>query len=236
MEAWVCNIAHGPIWGIFARMPHRVEMWRTVRWIGISALLVAALYFLVVQPFERSLAKTGKTLTQSLDKVLGAITNANTRVVEGRAEIEQSSEITELSLQEMRMSATRSFEKEDYMMKYFPLGTKKVILRGHYRVKAGYKLKPGVSLRVENGQPVANFPPAEILSVELVDFEVLNEENGWLNKVTPVDRAAVLRELTDQMRMEAQKSGILETVDSTLRTRLRDLLGVDSVKIERRTP
>jgi len=217
-------------------MPHRVEMWRTLRWLGIAALLTAALYLLVLRPFERAAAGTRATLEHSLDKVLSAITNSNTRVVEGRAEIAETSEITELALLEMRMSATRSFEKEDFMLKYFPLGTKKVILRGYYRVKAGYKLKPGISLRMDKSEPVASFPRAEVLSVELVDFDVLNEENGWLNKVTPVDRAAVLRELREQMRQEAERSGILETAESTLKTRLRDLLGTDSVRIERQTP
>ncbi|MFD0893456.1 DUF4230 domain-containing protein [Luteolibacter ambystomatis] len=214
-------------------MPHRVEMWRTLRWLGIAAVLTVALYLFVLRPFERAAAGASATLEHSLDKVLAAVTNSNTRVVEGRAEIAETSEITELSLLEMRMSATRSFEKEDFMLKYFPLGTKKVILRGHYRVKAGYKLKPGVSLRIEKGEPVASFPRAEILSVELIDFDVLNEENGWLNKVTPVDRAAVLRELREQMRQEAERSGILETAESTLKTRLRDLLGTDSVRVER---
>ena len=83
---------------------------------------------------------------------------------------------------------------------------------------------------------MANFPKPEILSVELVDFDVLSEESGWLNKVQPADRAQILRELREQMRGEAQRSGMLETVESTLRTRLRDLMGVDSVSVEQKIP
>jgi hypothetical protein len=217
-------------------MPHRVEMWRTIRWIGLGVCFIAALYYLVVRPVERGISGTKSTVEQALDKVLGVVTNSSTRIVEGRAEIAETSEITELSLLEMRMNATRSFEREEYMMNYVPMGTKKVIIRGRYRVKVGYKLKPGISLRIEDGKPIANFPKAEILSVELLDFEVLNEESGWLNKVTPADRAAVLRELRDQMKAEAESSGVLETAESTLRTRLRDLLGADSVTIEQTPP
>jgi hypothetical protein len=136
----------------------------------------------------------------------------------------------------MRMNATRTFENEGYVLKYLPTGTKKLIIRGHYQVKAGYRLKPGISLRVENGQPVARFPKPEILSVELVDFDVLNEESGIFNRIQAEDRAQVLRELREQMRLEAVRSGMLETVDITLKTRLRDLLDVDAVEIERERP
>jgi hypothetical protein len=72
--------------------------------------------------------------------------------------------------------------------------------------------------------------------VELIDFDVLSEDDGWLNKVQPADRAQVLRELREQMRREAEQSGMLDTVESTLRTRLRDLLGVESVAVEEILP
>lgn len=217
-------------------MPHQVEMWRTLRWIGIALLLIGALYLLVLRPMEHFISGTANRLEKGLDRVLGAITNSDTRIVEGRAEIVETTEISELSLLEMKMSATRAFENEGYLLKYLPAGTKKLIVRGHYQVKAGYRLKPGISLRVEKGQPIAKFPKADILSVELTDFEILNEEDGWLNKVTAEDRAAVLRELREQMRQEAIKSGILDTASSSLRTRLRDLLGVESVRIEEDLP
>ena len=89
---------------------------------------------------------------------------------------------------------------------------------------------------MEKGRPVARFPKPEILSVELVDFDVLSEDSGWLNKVQPEDRAQILRELREQMRQEAGKSGLLDTVESTLRTRLRDLLGAESVTVEEFLP
>ena len=69
------------------------------------------------------------------------------------------------------MSATRSFENETYVLKYLPAGTKQLIVRGDYRITAGYRLEPGVSLSVEDGIPVARFPDAEILGVELIDFQ-----------------------------------------------------------------
>lgn len=213
-------------------MEHRAEMWRTLRRAVSAVAIIGGLYFLAVRPIERTLSGTKASVENGLKEVLGAITNRDTRIVEGRAEIVETAEIAELSLLEMRMSATRTIEKSEEFSGIIPLGTKRLIVRGHYTVKGGYRLKNGISLRMENGKPVANFPKPEVLSVELIDFDVLNEDSGWLNKIQPADRAQILRELRNQMREEAERSGLLDTVESTLRTRLRDLLGAPSVTVE----
>lgn len=209
-------------------MAANAELWKTVRWIALFATL-GLLAWLGVRAMERSVGGT----VNGLEKVLGAITHSSTRIVEGRAEVSESNEISELALVEMKMSATRSFENEAFVLRYLPAGTKQLIVRGEYRVTAGYKLEPGVSLKMENGVPVAKFPAPRILSVELIDYEALSEKDGWANAVKPDDRSLLLRELRMQMRLEAQRSGVLEIVESTLRTRLKDLLGVGEVKIER---
>lgn len=217
-------------------MQTQVEMWKTLRRAMTLAAIIAGTYFLAVRPIERALSGTKTTIERSLQQVLGAITNTDTRIVEGRAEIIATAEIAELSLLEMRMSATRTIEKSEEFSGIIPLGTKRLIVRGHYTVKGGYRLKDGVSLRMENGKPVARFPKPEILSVELLDYDVLSEDSGWLNRIQPADRAQILRELRDQMRQEAEKSGLLDTVERSLRTRLRDLLGAESASVEQALP
>ena len=216
-------------------MPHRVEMWRTLRRVLTAGAVIGGLYFLVVAPVERAMSGTKRSMEQGLEKVLAAVTNSDTRIVEGRAEVVEQSEVSELALLEMRMNATRTIEKaETFSM--LPLGTKRLIVRGHYQVKAGYRLKPGISLRMNGRELIARFPKPVILSVELVDYDVLSEDEGWLNKIQPADRAQILRELRAQMRVEAEKSGMLETVEGSLRTRLRDLMGVENVKVEQTLP
>jgi hypothetical protein len=204
------------------------ELWKTLRWVSLMIALMVLAWF-GMRTFERGVGGT----VGSLEKVLGAITHTDTRIVEGRAEIAEKAEISELALIEMKMSATRSFESETFVLKYLPAGTKRLIVRGQYRVTAGYKLKPGVSLQMQSGVPVARFPEPEILSVELIDYQPLSEKDGWANEVTPEDRAQLLRELRQQMRIEAEKSGVLDIVESTLRTRLKDLLGAGDVRVAR---
>ena len=88
-------------------------------------------------------------------------------------------------------------------------------------------------MRYIDSTVVATFPKPEILSVELIDYQPLSEESGWFNSITPEDRAQLLRDLRDQMRIKAEQSGVLDMVESTLRTRLKDLLGTDNVRVER---
>ena len=216
-------------------MEDRVQMWRTIRRLITAVAVIGGLYALVILPLERALQGTKATVERSLEQVLGAVTQRDTRVVEGRAEVTGSNEISELSLLEMKMNATRTIEKSE-SFSVLPLGTKKLVVRGSFRVKGGYRLDNGVSLRSERGRVIARFPKPEVLSVELLDFDVLTEESGWLNKVQAGDRAQILRELHDQMRRDAEASGLLDVADATLRTRLRDLLGTDKVDVERELP
>jgi hypothetical protein len=216
-------------------MQDRVEMWKTLRQLVTVTAIIGGAYFLVVRPIEHALTGTKISMEHGLKEVLAAITNRDTRVVEGKAEIVGSSEISEISLLEMRMNATRTIEKSA-SFSGVPLGTKKLIVRGHFRVKGGYRLENGISLKMENGQVVARFPKPEILSVELLDYEVLSEDSGWMNRIQPADRAQILRELREQMRAEAENSGMLDSISATLHTRLRDLIGAKNVRIESTLP
>lgn len=215
---------------------HRVEMWKTLRWIGVTVALLAGGWLLVVRPLQQSMAAAKAGLDRGLDRVLSAVTNSDTRIVDGRAEIAGTAQIAELGLLEMKMSAVRTFEQEEKWFDLVSKGRKKLTLLGRFRVKAGYKLKPGISLRLENGTPVARFPKAEVLSVELIDFVTLDEADGWFNEITPQDRATVLSELRLRMFEEAHRSGMLDAVDATLRTRLADLLGTRELRVEQNQP
>src|SRR5690554_3364432 len=109
-------------------MAHHPELWKTIRWLAmlVSVLLLA---WFGIRAFERTLFGTTSGLERGLDKILEALTHADTRIVEGRAEISDKADITELSLMEMKMSATRTFENERYVLKYLPAGTKRLIVR-----------------------------------------------------------------------------------------------------------
>ncbi len=207
------------------------EAWRTARRIITLTAIVAGVYLWIVNPIGRAVSNAQSGAERSLKEILDSITQTDTHVVEGRAEVRSSVQVAELALLDLRMSASRSIEKTE-AFSGLPLGTKKLVVRGHYRVKAGYKLTPGISLTMAEQQAIARFPKASVLSIELIDYDVLSEDSGWLNRVQPADRAQILRELREQMRDEVNQSGILQTVDANLQTRLSDLFGGKPIKIE----
>lgn len=109
-------------------------MWHTLRHLITAVALILGLYFLVVQPVEQFVSRTGSAMKGSLERALGAVTGRKTRVCEGRAELTGSAEINELSLLELHMSATRTIEKSE-KFSGLPLGTKKLVVRGHFHHK-----------------------------------------------------------------------------------------------------
>ena len=210
------------------------ETGKTLRWLLVLSFVSGMIFFLIYK-VEDSLQRTQSAASARLDQILAAVTGNTTNMISGRAVIDEKKDIAELSLMEMRMNAVREMENTGALLKYVPLGTKRVVIRAHYKVKAGYKLTPGVSLRSEDGELVAKFPKAEILGVELLDFKELENSDGWANKVTGDDRAWLMREIKAQMQEEVAASGMLEEVESKLRTRLQDLIGHPNVRIEHET-
>jgi len=203
-----------------------------MRLVIVLGAAIFALWFLVVKPIER----TRDAVTARAGEILERITARKTHIVEGRAEILGSKEVSELALLELRMSATRTIEKTEHLADLFPLGTKKLVVRGHYRVKGGYRLGDDVSLQLGKNKVIARFPKPEILSVELLDYETLAEESGWLNRIQPADREQILRELREQMEKEALASGMLDTIEESLETRLEDLSGDVPVELIHELP
>ena len=66
-------------------MEHRVEMWRTLRRIVTAAAIIGGVWFLIVSAIDRALTGTITSIERGLKEGLGAITNRDTHVVEGRA-------------------------------------------------------------------------------------------------------------------------------------------------------
>ncbi len=206
------------------------EFWKTVRLALFLALIAAGAWFFFIKPAQVA----GSVMSRTVDGVLEKITGQTTTVTEGKASVLDVADVAELSLVKIKMSTVRTIETEKYALSFINLGTKKLQVRGTFLVSAGYDLKNGGELKMntDGTQAIASFPDAKILAVELVDLETLNATSGWSNKLTDKDRDDIVKLLRVQMKQEAQRSGLVELSQSYLETRLKDLLGVDSVVVE----
>ncbi len=134
-------------------------------------------------------------------------------VVNERVVVNQSSSLLELAVLSREVEVEREFE-------HTWLGsTKKIRLRGAYRIKSGFDLTQpfSVELSDEPGTPARlNLPAPKILSVEPVHIEVLALENGLWNKVQPQNLESEIAALPDEARRKAVRIGVVREAEESI--------------------
>ena len=86
--------------------------------------------------------------------------------------------------------------------------TKRIRLHGTFLVKAGFDLRKKFNVNIRPNEITIEFPHAQILSIEQQAVEVLVLENGFWNRISPVD---IQNELTLLPRLAQEKSAGLPT-------------------------
>lgn len=163
-----------------------------------------------------------KPATDLPGQVLGAIGRLTGKKVEltGNSVILEKSEITELSVVQRKSQVIVKFQSEF-------LGSKNLlILRGDFVVKAGFDLSKPYTVKIdqESGAVTADFPPAEILSVEMRDYEIFHSEDGIVNRLKPEDQELAIKQMLNEAKLDANKSDIRDEAERVFQMRLNDLL------------
>lgn len=131
----------------------------------------------------------------------------------------RTQDIQELSVVEREMQSIIKYETTF-------LGSKKtIILKGKFKAKAGFDLTKAGKFSIVNGKVSGEPPAAEILSVELLDYEVYHSQDGTLNKLQPPDQEAATKQLFYQARKDAEGSNLKQRAESQFKQRLDDLMG-----------
>ena len=134
-------------------------------------------------------------------------------IVNERVVVNQSSSLLELAVLSREVEVEREFE-------HTWLGsTKKLRLRGAYRIKSGFDLTQPFSVELSDapGTPArVSLPAPKILSVEPVHIEVLALENGLWNKVRPQNLESEIAALPDEARRKAQRIGVVREAEESI--------------------
>jgi hypothetical protein len=77
-----------------------------------------------------------------------------------------------------------------------------------------------------------SLPPAQIISVDVLDVTTYDERAGLLNPFRPEDRDAIQRMVRAQLGTAARNSGILAHADQSATRVLTELLGRDGYRVE----
>ena len=158
-----------------------------------------------------------KRIGSDIDKVI----NLRPKVtVGGMTVVEASQGIAELSL------VQKPFE-HTYIWEHTWLGsTKELKLKGYFIAKAGYDLSKPFSIDVsKDGQSIrATMPPAKLNSVEQTKIEILQDENGYWNKITPEERQTAMNALLADVKKALKQTSLLSDANAALMSRLESVI------------
>lgn len=192
---------------------------RVLVWSGIGAAAVFVLT-LAIAGGLRTVARIGRigqpqaaTLTQDVV-------------------VERLREVAKLVATEMTLRDVVTYRQTRYG------STKQTLLVVTGRVAAGIDLERGTSVRIDSAHKriTVTLPPAEVLSVDVVNIRTYDERAGLLNPFRPADRDAIQRRIRTQLVVAARQSGILEHADRSAANVLHELLGRDGYTVEIRRP
>jgi hypothetical protein len=134
--------------------------------------------------------------------------------------IEQNTPILEVATVSREMFIDHSWQQTW-------MGSTKIIqIQGVFTAKAGFDLREPFRIDIERKplHVVAGVPPPKLLSIEMKEYKVLKDENGWWNSVTPRDREEAMRQMRAEAIDKAEHSGLLEESQASVEARIREIV------------
>jgi len=134
----------------------------------------------------------------------------------GTTVVEASQSIAELSTVEKPFEHTYSWEST------WLGSTKRIKIKGLFIAKAGYDLTKPFSIDVsEDRQTIrATMPPAKLNSVEQTKVEVIQDEGGFWNNISPEERQNAMNALLADAKKSLDSTSLLADADSALMAQL----------------
>ncbi len=112
--------------------------------------------------------------------------------------------------------------------------TKRALIVVTGRVAAGINLQQGTDVRIDSVEKriTVSLPPAQVLSVDVLNVTTYDESAGIINPFRPEDRDVIQRRIRAQLLVAARQSGILTHADQSAVKLLTELLARDGYTVE----
>jgi hypothetical protein len=186
----------------------------------VIAAITAATYFMFVKAPPEA-GNKWYDLARKIGKDVDDVVHFRPRVTSGGITLlKESNSIKELSTTERNFEHTHTWETT------WLGSTKRIEYKGKFIAKAGYDMMKPFSIEIsEDGKTIrAHMPPARINSVEQLKMEVLKDENGVWNKISPKEREQAMNALLEGARTSIEKSDILEEADKAFMRQLEEAI------------
>ena len=134
--------------------------------------------------------------------------------------IEQNTPILEVATVSREMLVDHSWQQT------WMESTKTIQIQGVFTAKAGFDLREPFRIDIERRplHVVAWVPPPKLLSIDMKEYRVLKDENGWWNSVTLEDRQDAVRQIRAVAIDKATHSGLLEESQASVEARIREIV------------
>ena len=149
-------------------------------------------------------------------------------VVTQQIVVERLQSVAKLVATEMTLRDVVVFEQTRFG------STKRALLVVTGRVAAGIDLERGTDVRIDSATRTitVSLPPAEVLSIEVVNVKTYDERAGLLNPFRPEDRDRIQQLVRAQLGTAARESGILTHADQSATRVLTELLARDGYRVQ----
>ena len=186
-----------------------------LRWAIVAVVIVLVLLVPVL-------------MLRSASSVLGRFGQPSEPNITQQTVVEKLREVAKLVATEMTLRDVVTFEQTRYG------STKKALLVVTGRVAAGIDLEHGTEVRIDSAERriSVTLPPAQLLSVDVLNVVTYDERAGLLNPFRAEDRDAMGRRVRSQLMEAARQSGILQHADESAARAVQELLTRDGYRVE----
>jgi hypothetical protein len=192
---------------------------RVLRWglVVLGLALAAAVGLLVVRRASDAIAGFGRPAEPQITQ---------------QSVVERLREVAKLVATEMTLRDVVIYEQTRFA------STKRMLLVVTGKVSAGIDMERGTDVSIDSAEKriTVSLPPAQILSVDVLNVTTYDESAGLLNPFSPEDRDLIQRRIRSQLMAAARQSGILEHADQSAAKVLTELLSRDGYTVEIRRP
>jgi hypothetical protein len=169
-------------------------------------------------------AYVARQVAGDVSRKMSEIINLQPRVtVNDVVVIHESKPIVEVAL------ITRDIQVEHTVEHSWMRSTKTLKMRAIYRAKAGFKLTGSpVELKVKRDWLAwkmsleTMLPEPTVLSVDQIRLEIIEDTDGYWNKITSEDRQLAINEMRVKALAEIKKSGIRDDVKKSVEERMAE--------------
>ena len=146
--------------------------------------------------------------------------------------VERLRQVAKLVATEMTLRDVVTYEQTAFR------STKRTLLVVTARVAAGIDLAHSTEVSIDSTtrRITVSLPPAQIMSVDVVDITTYDERAGLWNAFDAEDRDVIQHRIRTQLMVAARQSGILEHADQSAARVLSELLSRDGYTVEIRRP